>query len=69
MSFACALWQSRLPPPPMHPQEMLPHVGIGEFTETRKAFFVGYMVHRCVQQTQQEVDRREGVVCPARPGL
>jgi len=27
-------------------QEMLPHVGIGEYTETRKAFFVGYMVHR-----------------------
>lgn len=34
--------------PPDLLQEMLPHVGIGEFTETRKAFFVGYMVHRCV---------------------
>eukprot|EP00743_Colponemidia_sp_Colp-15_P004321 GILK01004661.1.p1 GENE.GILK01004661.1~~GILK01004661.1.p1 ORF type:complete len:1171 (+),score=217.57 GILK01004661.1:162-3674(+) len=27
-------------------KEMLPHVGISEFCETRKAYFVGYMVHR-----------------------
>lgn len=27
-------------------QELLPHVGLGEYTETRKAFFIGYMVHR-----------------------
>ncbi|GAX80657.1 hypothetical protein CEUSTIGMA_g8092.t1 [Chlamydomonas eustigma] len=27
-------------------KEMLPHVGQGEFTETKKAFFIGYMVHR-----------------------
>lgn len=27
-------------------KELLPHVGIGEMTETQKAFFVGYMVHR-----------------------
>ncbi|KAL6757113.1 RNA polymerase II second largest subunit [Haematococcus lacustris] len=27
-------------------KELLPHVGLGEYTETRKAFFVGYMVHR-----------------------
>lgn len=28
-------------------QELLPHVGLGEYTETKKAFFIGYMVHRC----------------------
>ena len=27
-------------------RELLPHVGIGEMTETHKAYFVGYMVHR-----------------------
>ena len=27
-------------------RELLPHIGIGEQTETKKAFFVGYMVHR-----------------------
>ena len=27
-------------------KEMLPHVGIGEFNEQKKAFFLGYMVHR-----------------------
>ena len=27
-------------------KEMLPHVGVSEFCETRKAFFLGYMVHR-----------------------
>lgn len=27
-------------------KELLPHVGLGEFTETKKAFFVGYMVWR-----------------------
>jgi DNA-directed RNA polymerase II subunit RPB2 len=27
-------------------KELLPHVGLGEYTETRKAFFTGYMVHR-----------------------
>uniref|UniRef100_A0A7S0WZH0 DNA-directed RNA polymerase subunit beta n=1 Tax=Chlamydomonas leiostraca TaxID=1034604 RepID=A0A7S0WZH0_9CHLO len=27
-------------------KELLPHVGLGEGTETRKAFFTGYMVHR-----------------------
>ena len=27
-------------------KELLPHVGLGEFTETKKAFFIGYMVHR-----------------------
>ncbi len=27
-------------------QELLPHVGLGQYTETKKAFFIGYMVHR-----------------------
>eukprot|EP01026_Neomeris_dumetosa_P063826 TRINITY_DN6061_c1_g1_i3.p1 TRINITY_DN6061_c1_g1~~TRINITY_DN6061_c1_g1_i3.p1 ORF type:complete len:936 (+),score=118.87 TRINITY_DN6061_c1_g1_i3:123-2930(+) len=27
-------------------KEMLPHIGIGEMTETRKAYFIGYMIHR-----------------------
>lgn len=27
-------------------REMLPHVAIGEFSETKKAYFFGYMVHR-----------------------
>ena len=27
-------------------RELLPHVAIGEFSETKKAFFFGYMVHR-----------------------
>ncbi|KAK9814090.1 hypothetical protein WJX72_000515 [[Myrmecia] bisecta] len=27
-------------------REMLPHVGIGEFCETKKAYFFGYMIHR-----------------------
>ncbi len=29
-------------------KELLPHVGVQEYTETKKAFFIGYMVHRCV---------------------
>ena len=27
-------------------KEMLPHVGVSDFCETRKAYFLGYMVHR-----------------------
>ena len=27
-------------------KEMLPHVGVAEFNETKKAFFFGYIVHR-----------------------
>ena len=30
-------------------REMLPHVGVGEFIETRKAYFLGYMVQRALQ--------------------
>ena len=29
-------------------KELLPHIGTGEYTETRKAYFAGYMVHRYV---------------------
>ena len=28
-------------------KELLPHVGLSEGCETKKAYFVGYMVHRC----------------------
>ena len=27
-------------------KELLPHIGIGEMTESKKAYFLGYMVHR-----------------------
>lgn len=27
-------------------REMLPHIGIGPDYDTKKAFFLGYMVHR-----------------------
>ncbi|KAK9805346.1 hypothetical protein WJX73_004503 [Symbiochloris irregularis] len=27
-------------------RELLPHVGVGEFCETKKAYFFGYMIHR-----------------------
>lgn len=27
-------------------KEMLPHVGVGEFCETKKAYFFGYIIHR-----------------------
>lgn len=27
-------------------KELLPHVGMGEFCETKKGYFIGYMVHR-----------------------
>lgn len=30
-------------------KELLPHVGISEFCETRKAYFMGYMVNRLLQ--------------------
>lgn len=41
-------------------KELLPHVGIGEMTETHKAYFVGYMVHRMLlvaMGRQPETDR------------
>jgi DNA-directed RNA polymerase II subunit RPB2 len=27
-------------------KELLPHIGIGEYMENKKAYFLGYMVHR-----------------------
>lgn len=30
-------------------KEMLPHVGMGEYCETKKAYFLGYMVHKLLQ--------------------
>eukprot|EP00037_Helgoeca_nana_P015093 m.141482 g.141482 ORF g.141482 m.141482 type:complete len:1199 (-) comp22860_c0_seq1:213-3809(-) len=30
-------------------KELLPHIGIGEFCETKKAYFLGYVVHRVLQ--------------------
>lgn len=41
-------------------KELLPHVGIGEMTETQKAFFIGYMVHRLLLvalERQPQTDR------------
>uniref|UniRef100_A0A7S3B0D6 DNA-directed RNA polymerase subunit beta n=1 Tax=Haptolina ericina TaxID=156174 RepID=A0A7S3B0D6_9EUKA len=32
-------------------RELLPHVGIQEFCETKKAFFVGYMVHKLIMSS------------------
>lgn len=28
-------------------KELLPHLGIEQYCESKKAFFLGYMVHRC----------------------
>merc|ERR1712142_1107509 len=30
-------------------KELLPHVGISDFCETKKAYFIGYMVNRMLQ--------------------
>jgi DNA-directed RNA polymerase II subunit RPB2 len=41
-------------------KEMLPHVGIGEFCETKKAYFFGYIIHRlllCALGRRAEDDR------------
>eukprot|EP00271_Cylindrocystis_brebissonii_P022832 TRINITY_DN8941_c0_g1_i2.p1 TRINITY_DN8941_c0_g1~~TRINITY_DN8941_c0_g1_i2.p1 ORF type:complete len:1189 (+),score=261.50 TRINITY_DN8941_c0_g1_i2:389-3955(+) len=41
-------------------KEMLPHVGVGEFCETKKAYFFGYMIHRlllCALNRRVEDDR------------
>ncbi|ESO11076.1 hypothetical protein HELRODRAFT_72376 [Helobdella robusta] len=42
-------------------KEMLPHVGISNFCETRKAYFLGYMVHRLLLAAlgRREVDDRD----------
>lgn len=41
-------------------REFLPHVGVGEFCETKKAYFFGYMIHRlllCALGRRNEDDR------------
>ncbi|XP_025093767.1 DNA-directed RNA polymerase II subunit RPB2 [Pomacea canaliculata] len=42
-------------------KEMLPHVGVSEFCETKKAYFLGYMVHRLLLAAlgRREVDDRD----------
>ncbi|KAJ8316977.1 hypothetical protein KUTeg_004881 [Tegillarca granosa] len=42
-------------------KEMLPHVGISDFCETKKAYFLGYMVHRLLLAAlgRREVDDRD----------
>ena len=42
-------------------KEMLPHVGIGDFFETKKAYFLGYMVHRLLLGAlgRRELDDRD----------
>ncbi|XP_050371778.1 DNA-directed RNA polymerase II subunit RPB2-like, partial [Argentina anserina] len=42
------------------PKEMLPHVGTGEFCETKKAYYFGYIIHRlllCALGRRTEDDR------------
>ncbi|RDD41968.1 DNA-directed RNA polymerase II subunit RPB2 [Trichoplax sp. H2] len=42
-------------------KEMLPHVGISDYCETKKAYFLGYMVHRLLLTAlgRREVDDRD----------
>lgn len=42
-------------------KEMLPHVGITEYSETKKAYFFGYVVHRLLQAAlgRRELDDRD----------
>eukprot|EP00771_Trimastix_marina_P000200 gnl/Trimastix_PCT/1207.p1 GENE.gnl/Trimastix_PCT/1207~~gnl/Trimastix_PCT/1207.p1 ORF type:complete len:1204 (+),score=452.35 gnl/Trimastix_PCT/1207:177-3614(+) len=42
-------------------KEMLPHVGIAEFCETKKAYFFGYMIHRLLLAVlgYRELDDRD----------
>lgn len=37
-------------------REMLPHVGVMEFVETKKAFFFGYMIHRLLLAALERCD-------------
>ena len=41
-------------------KETLPHVGVSDFCETRKAYFLGYMVHRLLLAAlgRRELDDR-----------
>ncbi len=42
-------------------KEFLPHIGITEFVETRKAFFLGYMIHKLLNAAleRSELDDRD----------
>ncbi|XP_018417703.1 PREDICTED: DNA-directed RNA polymerase II subunit RPB2 [Nanorana parkeri] len=42
-------------------KEMLPHVGVSDFCETKKAYFLGYMVHRLLLSAlgRRELDDRD----------
>uniref|UniRef100_A0ABD2X6B4 DNA-directed RNA polymerase subunit beta n=1 Tax=Trichogramma kaykai TaxID=54128 RepID=A0ABD2X6B4_9HYME len=42
-------------------KEMLPHVGISDFCETKKAYFLGYMFHRLLSASlgRRELDDRD----------
>ncbi|KAH9419431.1 DNA-directed RNA polymerase II subunit RPB2 [Dermatophagoides pteronyssinus] len=42
-------------------KEMLPHVGVGDFCETKKAYYLGYMVHRLLLAAlgRRELDDRD----------
>ncbi|UYV80382.1 POLR2B, partial [Cordylochernes scorpioides] len=42
-------------------KEMLPHVGVSDFCETKKAYYLGYMVHRLLLAAlgRREVDDRD----------
>ncbi|GMR39902.1 hypothetical protein PMAYCL1PPCAC_10097, partial [Pristionchus mayeri] len=44
-------------------KEMLPHVGISDFCETKKAYFMGYMVHRLLLAAlgRRELDDRDHI--------
>lgn len=35
-------------------KEMLPHIGITEVSETKKAYYLGYMVNRLLQVRQKK---------------
>lgn len=44
-------------------KEMLPHVGISDFCESKKAYFLGYMVHRLLLAAlgRRELDDRDHI--------
>ena len=44
-------------------KEMLPHVGISDFSESKKAYFLGYMVHRLLLAAlgRRELDDRDHI--------
>jgi len=33
-------------------KELLPHVGQGQYCETKKAYYIGYMVRLCVRMAR-----------------